>query len=187
MRRELLCILQMKPCARMLRLDVLLADSRSEDKDLSHYAFRALSSHKDDRVRAYARELLPDDAHITQAVSLLALNYTDADCAALIEAVRRIPIGREDSGWHNAFCNVMDLFHEHKALGLNELLPYLYHSTLCSLCRESVVKEMGRRHMLTPELLSEMQYDCNDDIRAYAAKRLHAAERKAKNGNAPDA
>ena len=175
MRRELLFILQLKPCARMLRLDVLLADSRSEDKDLAYCAFRALCCHKDGRVRAYAYELLQGDTHIAQAVSLLAVNYTDADRAALTGAVRRVPIDRKDLCWHNAFCKVMDLFHAHKAHGLNELLPYFYRNTLCSCCRESVVKEMGRRHMLTPELLWEMQYDCNDGIRAYAAKRLRAA------------
>ena len=190
-RRELLFILHMKPVARMLRLDVLLADSRSGDEGLSYLAFNALCSHKNERVRAYACALLQGDAHIAEAVSLLAVNYTDADRAALIEAVRRVPIQYGDTRWHRAFHRVMDLFHKHKAHGLNELLPYFYHNTLCSFCRESVVKEMGRRHMLTPALLEEMQYDCNGDIRAYAAKRLRAAERRAaerktKGGDAPD-
>ena len=48
----------------------------------------------------------------------------------------------------------------------------MYQYTLCSFCREYVVKEMGRRRMLTRELLEEMQYDCNDDIREYADKKL---------------
>lgn len=178
-RRELLFILQMEPCARMLRLDVLLADSRSEDEDLCYCAFRALRCHKNDRVRTYAYELLQGNTHIAQAVSLLAVNYTDADRMALIEAVRRVPINRVDFCWHSAFWKVTDLLREHRAHGLNELLPYFYRNTLCACCRESVVKEMGRRHMLTPELLREMQYDCNDDIRAYASKRLRAAEQKA--------
>ena len=34
------------------------------------------------------------------------------------------------------------------------------------------MREMGRRRMLTQELLEEMQYDCNEDIRKYADKKL---------------
>lgn len=68
----------------------------------------------------------------------------------------------------------------------HELLPHLCRNTLCSGCRTKMVKEMGRRHMLTPELLAEMQYDCNEDIRTCAAKRLRAAEQKTKRGNALD-
>ncbi len=33
--------------------------------------------------------------------------------------------------------------------------------------------EMGRRRMLTQELLEEMQYDSNCDIRDYADKKLN--------------
>lgn len=179
MRCTLLRMLQYKEFAALLRLDALLADSLSGDKDLAYYAFNALEHQTCGRVRAYAYELLQGAAHTAQAVKLLAANYTDADRAALIDAVRRVPIRYGDICWHRAFHRVMDLFHEHRAHGLNELLPYFYHNTLCSFCRESVVKEMGRRHMLTPELLAEMQYDCSDEIRAYAAKRLRAAEQKA--------
>ena len=178
-RRELLRILQLRVCAGTLRLDALLTDSRSEDEDLSFFAFNALCCQKSDLVRAYAYELLQGDTHIAEAVELLAVNYTDADRAALIKAVRRVPIDRDDTCWHKAFWKVTDLFREHRAHGLNELLPYLYRNTLCSGCRTKVVKEMGRRHMLTPELLTEMQYDCSDEIRAYAAKRLRTIERRA--------
>ena len=186
MRCALLRMLQYEEFAALLQLDALFADSRSGDEKLAYYAFNALEHQTCTRVRAYAYALLQGDAHTAQAVKLLAANYTDADRAALIEAVRRVPIRYGDHGWHSAFHNVMELFHTHKAHGLNELLPYFYHNTLCSFCRGFVVKEMGRRHMLTPELLAEMQYDCCDEIRAYAAKRLRAAEQKTKRGNAPD-
>ena len=186
MRCALLRMLQYEEFAALLQLDALLADSRSGDEKLAFYAFNALEHQTCGRVRAYAYALLQGDTHTAQAVKLLAANYTDAGRAALIEAVRRVPIRYGDLTWHSAFHKVMELFHTHKAHGLNELLPYFYQNTLCSFCRESVVKEMGRRHMLTSELLAEMQYDCSDEIRAYAAKRLRAAEQKTKRGNAPD-
>ncbi len=48
----------------------------------------------------------------------------------------------------------------------------MYRNSLCSYCRERVVIEMGRRRMLTRALLEEMQYDCNEDIRSYAERKL---------------
>ena len=75
------------------------------------------------------------------------------------------------SYWHAAFYDVMDVFASGKKKP-NELLLYMYRNTLCSFCREYVVREMGRRHMLTRELLEEMQYDSNSDIRKYVDKKL---------------
>lgn len=34
--------------------------------------------------------------------------------------------------------------------------------------------EMGRRRMITKELLIELQYDCNEEIHSYARRKLHA-------------
>lgn len=48
----------------------------------------------------------------------------------------------------------------------------MYRNTLCSFCRKYVVWEIGRRRMLTRELLEEMKYDCNGEIRAYAGRKL---------------
>lgn len=49
---------------------------------------------------------------------------------------------------------------------------------ICSLCREHVVREMGRRRMLTRELLEEMRYDCNGEIRTYAELVLRRKSRQ---------
>ncbi|MDE6219775.1 MAG: hypothetical protein K2G51_04980 [Lachnospiraceae bacterium] len=90
----------------------------------------------------------------------------------MASAVEQIPITYWDTGWHGAFSDIIDLFEEPGKGKPNELLLYMYQNTLCSFCREHIVKQMGRRRMLTRELLEEMQYDCNEDIRAYAVKKL---------------
>ena len=46
-------------------------------------------------------------------------------------------------------------------------LEYMYENTLCSCCRESIVKEMGSRYMLTDRILEECLYDSNEEIREY--------------------
>lgn len=155
----------------------LIADSKSKEKELASYAFEALSSKKDAKVREYAFELLKSGQHMTEAVSMLATNYESTDCAFFAEMVKQIPITYDNGGWHEVFHRVMSLMRDRSVeIKPKELLPYMYHNTLCSFCREDVVKEMGRRRMLNAELLEELLYDCNQNIRAYAYK--HANKHK---------
>lgn len=79
----------------------------------------------------------------------------------------------DESSWHGSFLDVRRIFEKSGQKDVpRELLPYLYENTLCSCCRESVLMEMGRRRMVTNELLRECIYDSNEEIRRYAAKRL---------------
>ena len=172
-RYDLLRLLANRECAWAPTLSSLFADSQSEHSELSEKAFTALSYYpKDVRVRDYAIALLQKKEHIAEAVSMLAVNYEASDKELFVQSVKQIPITYENGFWHSAFFDVMDVFHAPGKKKPKELLPYMYQNTLCSFCREDVVREMGRRHMLTRELLEEMQYDCNSDIRDYAGKKL---------------
>lgn len=172
-RCQILRMLAKKECAWTLDPSQLLADSRSEHSELSEWAFTALGYRRDRKVRAHALELLQKETHTAEAVSMLAKNYETCDKEILASAVEQIPITYWDTRWHGAFSDIIDLFEEPGKGKPNELLLYMYQNTLCSFCREHIVKQMGRRRMLTRELLEEMQYDCNEDIRAYAVKKLH--------------
>lgn len=103
---------------------------------------------------------------------MLAKNYETRDRELFVRAVKQVPITYKDGGWHGVFGDVLDLFEVPGRGKPNELLLYMYRNTLCSFCREYAVREMGRRRMLTRGLLEEMQYDCNDDIRKYAERKL---------------
>lgn len=171
-RCQILRMLAKRECAWTLDLPQLLADSRSEHPALSEWAFTALGYRRDRRVRAYALELLQKGTHTAEAVSMLAKNYEACDKEILANAVMQIPITYWDAGWHGVFSDVIDFFEEPGKGKPNELLLYMYRNTLCSSCREHIVKQMGRRRMLTCELLKEMRYDCNEEIRIYANKKL---------------
>ncbi len=172
-RCQILRMLAKKDCAWALEPTQLLADSRSEHAELSECAFTALGYRRDAKVRAYALELLQKGTHTAEAVSMLAKNYEVCDQEILTNAVKQIPIIYWDTGWHGAFSDIIDLFEEPGKGKPNELLLYMYQNTLCSSCREYIVKQMGRRRMLTCELLKEMQYDCNEEIRKYARRKLY--------------
>ncbi|MDE6619579.1 MAG: hypothetical protein K2K74_03635 [Lachnospiraceae bacterium] len=171
-RCQILRMLAKKECAWTLDLPQLLADSRSEHSELSEWAFTALRYRRDTKVRAYALELLQKGTHTDEAVSMLAKNYAACDKEIFADAVKQIPITYWDTGWHGVFSDIIDFFEEPGKGRPNELLFYMYQNTLCSFCREYIVKQMGRRRMITCELLEEMQYDCNEKIRMYARRKL---------------
>lgn len=172
LRYRLLSLLANESCAWALEPALLIADSRSDHSELAGMAFQALGYVKDEKVREYAYELLQSGVHRAKAVSMLAANYEDRDKDVLIHAAKQIPITYKDGEWHGAFIDIMKLFSGPAKRKPRELLLYMYQNTLCSFCREHVVREMGRRRMLTRELLEAMQYDCNREIRAYAERKL---------------
>ena len=58
------------------------------------------------------------------------------------------------------------------------ILIYLYDTTRCSFCRERVVRELGRRGLLTDDTLTACLHDASVDIRDYAKRFL--SRRRAK-------
>ncbi len=171
-RFQLLRLLAKEECAHILDLDCLFQDSESAYTKLSECAFQALAQRKDTSVREYALKLLHQEIHIDYAVSMLAKNYDACDRNIFVKAARQIPITYRKREWHGAFLAIIRLLEAPGRGKPSELLLYMYRNMLCSFCREYVVREMGRRRMLTRALLEEMQYDCNDDIRSYAERKL---------------
>lgn len=53
-----------------------------------------------------------------------------------------------------------------------ELLLQAYESGYCSCCRETTVRILARRRLLTEDILHECLYDSDDEIRAYARRLL---------------
>ena len=150
----------------------LLQDARSENEDLRGQAWSLLAKVRDDRVRAFALEQIATGAVDVDLVSMLVSNYRPEDEAVLMKLVRAFPVTVSGGEWHGAFSAVLDLFEPGRTKQPPKaLLPFLYENTLCSVCREPIVKEMGRRRMLTKEMLDECVWDCNDEIRAYARKK----------------
>lgn len=172
LRYKLLQLLANQSCAWTLDIPQLIRDARAEDTVLAERAMDALSYRRDSRVKEYARELWQKGIHKAWAVSMFAANYEEEDRVFLTEAVKQIPILYDSGEWHQAFSDVMRVFDAPGRNKPKEILPYLYRNTLCSFCREAVVREMGRRRMLTRELLEELRYDCNEEIRIYANKRV---------------
>ena len=174
-RTELLRLLANRYGAAVVNADCLIRDASSESEELRRCACLALGYIRSEEVHAFALELLAGDREEekTYAVNMLLRNYKAEDKELVIELVKAVPISRDRDEWHSIFRLVMDVLADRSVKKPpRELLPYMYENTLCSRCREYIVLEMGKRQMLTAELLEECRYDCNRDIRRYAEERI---------------
>ncbi|MDE6625267.1 MAG: hypothetical protein K2K56_02720 [Lachnospiraceae bacterium] len=179
LKSQLLRFLANRYCTDLLDMAAVIADSKSENAALQENAFRALGFMTDIRVHNYALELLQKNEHLEDVISMLANNYVKEDCDILVALIKALPVTyqEKDICWHGPFMAVLDLL---ETRGVKhpprELLYYMYEHTLCSSCRESILREMSRRKMLTREILQECLYDSNDEIRELAKKRLAKME-----------
>lgn len=184
-RAQLTRILAREQGAYLLDVDVLIADSKSENKLLQEYAFQALSYIRHKKVRAYAFELLgdvEDSANILKRATqleyfesvfgMLIYNYEKKDENWFVEAVKAIPVLRSEKiNWHSIYRDLQRMFKKGKMESLpKEILYHMYEYGQCACCREDIVMEMSRRKMLTEELLQECLYDSNSEIRKFAEK-----------------
>lgn len=171
-RIQLLKLLRKNFKADSENIEKLIGDSKSENEVLSEMAFEVLCYVKDDKVHQYALELLKEGSAGDYPLLMLLCNYTQRESDMIIRLVKEVPI-TEDSGWHSIFWAVEDLFRDKDVKKPpKELLSYMYRNTLCSCCRRGIVAEMGRRRMLTKEILEECSFDSNGDIREYAYGKL---------------
>lgn len=153
----------------------ILADALSDHELLRHRAWNALRIMQHPAVRQFAIEHLADEE---DAFEPFCANYERRDEPVLLERLRAVPIDFEcTTSWHGDQLTVLRM-DKRKPLAPRAALEYIFSATYCSECRADALRQLGKRHMLTSELLSECRYDANDKIRAYA--RLALNRRKPK-------
>lgn len=152
---------------------LLIGDALSEHTELRRVAWQALENIRHPAVRAFAHYNAEKGDRTAENFALLVTNYTPED-AALLESLLLERIAQKDwDAVHGAGMDVYRAFHDDIAIPHpKHLLPLLYEYTPCSFCRESAFVYLSRHRMLTGEMLEECLFDCNDDIRKKAEKRL---------------
>lgn len=147
----------------------LILDAQSSCEPLQKAAWEALENVRHSDVRQLALTHIGRE----EAIPVLVTNYQPEDEALLTGLVKAVPLVDTENRavWHGIHMDVLRMQDD----GLKEpkeLLPYIYETTLCSCCRFNALRRMGKRRMLTEELLRECLYDSNDDIRTYAKQAL---------------
>ena len=158
-----------------LPVDNVVRDASSEDDELRATALRALDGIKSPRVRDFALGMLKKRGITYETSCLIASNYRESDDDLLIAALKELGEMRR----HHLGFGVLD----YNVGGTRDrlsrrILMYLYNTTRCLACRERVVRELGRRHLLTDGMLAECLHDASIDIRVFAERLL--SRRRAK-------
>ena len=156
------------PSESFLSIDDLLRDAAAKDERLSRAALDVLGKIRDPRVHDMALEKMAAEGVSYEVFKVLARNYREEDDATLISAARKLGDMRQD-----ALTVLAGLVGRGSGVAFsNRMLLFLYGAVQCSHCRETCVLEMGRRGLLTDEMLDNCLHDANDDIRRYASRLL---------------
>lgn len=148
----------------------VIADACSENERLRNVAWRVLERIRHPDVREFVLEKLDS---VDEAFGVLAANYQEADEERLMARLRGEELDYEcNTWWHGFQLDVLGMKKPPRAA-----LRYIYDTTYCSRCREHALSMMGKRRMLTRELLEECVFDSSDDIRSYARRALRRRKR----------
>ena len=159
-------------CEGYLPLDCVLHDALSDDERLRFSALGVLEGVKNPRVHDFALEMLKKRGVSHELLSVLAGNYRPDDDDFLIGAMKKIGSMR-----HRVHSILARIPEEKNGDRLSRrMLMHLYDTIECICCRERVVRELGRRRLLTDDMLAECLHDASDNIRDYA-KRLMSRRR----------
>lgn len=151
----------------------IIEDTKSECEELQNAAWRALENIRHPAVRAFALENAKNGIRTPENFALLATNYMPRDGKLMEELLREMFSQKDWDNFHAAGMDIYRAFREGSGIPHpKHLLPILYEYNPCSFCRESALMYLSKHRMLTKEMLEECQFDSNEDIRKFAAKRL---------------
>lgn len=149
----------------------IIAYANSSFESLRDIAMEILEMNPSPAVHEYAiMSAKTAKSDPSEVIGLLCANYSNSDRALLLQTLMNIPVAYE-SNWHGAYLSVLELC-ERNRRAPDDLLYFMYEQTLCSYCRNSIVRCMAKRKILSGELLSECIYDSYDETRLFAAKLL---------------
>ena len=153
----------------------VIRDAQSDHELLRQRAWNALEHTRHPAVRGFAISRLSTDE---EAFGALCTNYERQDEALLLSHLKNQHIDFEcTTSWHGDQLSVLRM-DKRRPLAPRSALEFIFHTTYCSECRADALQQMGRRRMLTPELLEECLHDANDEIRAYARRCLNRRKPK---------
>lgn len=153
----------------------LIRDAQSDHENLHNTAWNVLGDLRHPAVRTFAMAHLQDEEDAFRA---FCANYEKQDEPLLLSHLQGQTIDFEcTTAWHGDQLSVLTM-DKHQPPAPICALRFIFDTTYCSECRADALRQLGRRRMLTPELLEECQFDANDDIRAYAHRCLSRRKTK---------
>lgn len=155
----------------------IIQDANSCYPKLKEVAWQALENIRHPLVRQFAVEQMRKDPEM--ALPIFLVNYEPQDENLLIDIVKAVKTDFAcTTAGHGVQSEVLGMG-DHGLKAPAALLQHIYETTYCSFCREDALRQMGKRKLLTDEMLEECLLDSNYDIRTYAKSVLTRRCKKA--------
>ena len=159
-----------------LETDIIIEYTKSENVNLAQNAFEILSITKNEIVREYALELISSRKYLEESLSILLRNYQEKDEVLVLSLLKRIKVKYREDLWHRVYSDAITWMEQGRKAPEN-IIIFLYENTLCSCCREYIVRVMSKRGILNETFLMECLHDSNQDIRKFAEYKYRRINR----------
>jgi hypothetical protein len=146
----------------------------SENGRLREAACCALAQVEDQRIGDFARNQLslnPTSRVNVELLELFGRNFNDGDDVLILDSLPRIKL-RDDDDAHAAGMAVLAIWEHNQLPSLGALLEWAYFWTPCSVCRNTIVKNMVESGICPDDMLRECLLDSEKETRQLAESKL---------------
>lgn len=155
------------------KIDQLLNLVEKYDLQYEAYFLDFLARHKSKKLRFLAYKLIDNSTFKEHGIDLLIANHSKEDTEYLYRYFKSVSFNFHGHKSHEYVSNIIKYFNNGgKDEKIKSLLIYYYENNYCSYCRKEIIDIMKKFNLLTDEIINEMKYDCNYDIRKMAKKML---------------
>lgn len=155
------------------KIDQLLELIKKYDLQHQAYFLDFLARHKSKKLRSLAYKLIDNSTFKEHGIDLLISNHSKEDTEYLYRYFKSVSFNFNGHESHEYVSNIIKYFNNGgKDEKIKSLLIYYYENNYCSYCRKEIIDIMKKFNLLTDEIITEMKYDCNYDIRKMAKKML---------------
>ena len=155
------------------KIDQLLNLVEKYDLQYEAYFLDFLARHKSKKLRCLAYKLIDNLTFKEHGIDLLIANHSKEDIEYLYRYFKSVSFNFNGHKSHEYVSHIIKYFNNGgKDEKIKSLLIYYYENNYCSYCRKEIIDIMKKFNLLTDEIINEMKYDCNYDIRKMAKKML---------------
>ncbi|MFZ6643331.1 hypothetical protein ACO0LL_26655 [Undibacterium sp. TC4M20W] len=126
------------------------------------HAVNALSHFKGDDIRALAFKKFASEKTPWDYSKLLVNNYKTGDAAILLEIIQR---SKNFHHIHDLVAGIIDIFEANPTVECKASLEALYYGMNCAMHRWSVIDLLNKNGVLSEEIVDELAYDTDEDLR----------------------
>lgn len=153
------------------KIDQLLNLVEKYDLQYEAYFLDFLARHKSKKLRSLAYKLIDNSTFKEHGIDLLIANHSKEDIEYLYRYFKSASFNFNGHKSHEYVSNIIKYFNNGgKDEKIKSLLIYYYENNYCSYCRKEIIDIMKKFNLLIDEIINEMKYDCNYDIRKMAKK-----------------